>query len=82
MKRTSYGTPLVPGHRRKMDWRQWEKDFLSGRTHVAYGLIVSTAASSTGILMAQDVALRALFLVSAIASAGALVDTVSHLYWH
>ena len=64
------------------NWRVWMGDFFHGRTHVAYGLIISTLTSSVGCVIAPDIILRLLCIVSAVASAGALVDTVAHLYYH
>ena len=64
------------------NWRAWVKDFFHGRTHVAYGLIISTLTSSVAGIIAPDVLLRLLCVVSAVVSAGALTDTVAHLFYH
>lgn len=64
------------------NWRAWWHDFLHGRTHVAYALIASTAASAYGELVADPLDLRIAFLVSLIGALGGLVDTVAHLFYH
>ena len=84
MKRTSYGAPLVGGHRKKMDWKQWEKDFLSGRTHVLYGMIIAFVMSlyMMSVFYGRDLSGFIVALVLAFTILASATDLVSHLYWH
>ncbi|WP_343577386.1 hypothetical protein [Mycobacterium sp.] len=63
-------------------WKEWVSDFIHGRTHVAYGLIISTIASATGLIVTNTLDIKILFLLSLIGSLGSLVDIASHLYYH
>ena len=67
-----------------MDWKQWEKDFLSGRTHVLYGMIIAFAMS---LYMMSVFYGRVLFnfvvaLVLAFIILASATDLVAHLYRH
>lgn len=63
-------------------WSQWIRDFLHGRTHVAYALIAGTFSSGYLLLFLSPLPLRIAALISFAACLGGLVDTVAHLYYH
>ncbi len=63
-------------------WQQWVNDFLHGRTHVAYALILATVLSAYGSVTEPLLGLRVVFVIVLICTVGSLVDTVAHLYYH
>lgn len=63
-------------------WAAWKLDFMHGRTHVAYALIIGSVFSAIQTVIAYTIEQRIYAVVMLIASVGGLVDTVAHLYYH
>ena len=67
-----------------MDWKRWVNDFLHGRTHVLYGMIIAFVMSlyMMSVFYGRDLSGFVVALVLAFIILASATDLVAHLYYH
>jgi hypothetical protein len=71
-----------PPTMQQITWQQWAHDFLTGRTHDTYGMIILVFIFLIFIYYIRNGWIFAGAIVGLIISVGVLVDLVAHLYYH
>ena len=82
MKRTSYGAPLMDGHRKKMDWKRFVHDILTFRTHVWWAQFAIIATSLVMLSLLRSSVWFWPLLLILIMGVGSIVDISSHEWYH
>jgi hypothetical protein len=82
LKKTNYGVTLVPGHKKKMDWKRFVHDILTFRTHVWWAQFVIIVTALVLLAYLRSTAWFGPLLLILIMGVGSIVDISAHEWRH